>query len=306
MRYEDESYVRVYRRNTIAWRMLPWEARTTLLHLFRAVDRAGLLDVGEYGPEGVAALLELPVEVVATGLAKLIEKGTVTWAGQNGDVLFIPNFLTAQEAHSSDAQRKRDQRERAAAAAKLEVLGVAATTESPDNSSRHVTSGPESGPKVTIGHKVSLCAVPCSAEPSEPSSEETYPDSADADSGSSAGVQEGFKLESPAETTSSLDFEAAYALFPRKEGKSKGLKRAESKIRTKAQYDRFVAAIANYARHVAGRETDKVKQFDTFVGCWEDYAPGNFQSPPAGAGRDLTRGQVPVSRGLDYSNGGTK
>lgn len=168
MRWEDERYVRVYTRNTISWRMLPWEARTTLLHLFRAVDRAGLLEVEEYGIDGVAALLELPVEIVKTGLAKLTEKKIIQWTGERSDVLFIPNFLAAQEAHSSDAQRKRDQRERAAAGARLKTLGVTEETNS-DDLSRIVTSGHEAGREVTIGHEQSQSVTACHSVPSVPS-----------------------------------------------------------------------------------------------------------------------------------------
>lgn len=70
------------------------------------------------------------------------------------------------------------------------------------------------------------------------------------------------------------DLGAAYALYPRKEGKTRGMKKLKRDITTPAQYERFITAVRNYARHVAGREFDKIKQFDSFVTSWEDYAEG--------------------------------
>ena len=40
MRFEDERFVRVYTRDTIAWLAMRWESRTVLSMLFRKVDRA--------------------------------------------------------------------------------------------------------------------------------------------------------------------------------------------------------------------------------------------------------------------------
>lgn len=166
-RWEDERYVRLYTRDTVGWKMLPWQGKALLSLLFRKVDRAGLLDVGEHGVEGLAALVELPFEIVEVGVAALLKSRTIKWTGDRGQVLFIPNFLPAQEAHSSDAQRKRDQRERAAAAAALAGLGVTPCVEE----SRNVTDCPESGREVTRGHTESRAvtdghSVPIRAVPS--------------------------------------------------------------------------------------------------------------------------------------------
>jgi hypothetical protein len=158
MRFEDERYIRSYTRDTIAWKMLPWESKCLLQLLFRKVDRVGLLDVGDYGIEGIAVIVELPVHIVEAGLPKLLEKQMVQWTGDHRDVLFIPNFLAAQEAHTSDAQRKRDQRERATARARLQALGLES-----DEMSRGVTDGPVAGQEVTgvtRSHSVLCLAVP--------------------------------------------------------------------------------------------------------------------------------------------------
>lgn len=143
MRWEDERYVRLYTRDTITWKMLPWQGKALLPLLMRKVDRAGLIDVGEHGPDGLAALVELPVEVVNEGLAALIKCKTAHWTG-GGAVLFLPSFLEAQEAHQTDAQRKRDQRERVAAKAKLDQFIPA--------ESHAVTECHKTGQDVTVGH----------------------------------------------------------------------------------------------------------------------------------------------------------
>lgn len=140
-----------------------------------------------------------------------------------------------------------------------------------------------------------------------PDPEKTDDDSADASS-SRTGTQEGFELDPP-QGAPVLDFEAVYKLYPRKEGKKAGMRLAKSKIRTSGELQLFEAAIRNYAALVVGDDYKRIKHFSTFVGCWEDYAPGNWQTPPPAAAaspRDLGRGQVPVARGLDYSTGGPK
>ncbi len=134
--------------------------------------------------------------------------------------------------------------------------------------------------------------------PSRPTSEETLAESADADPAGESG-EAAFDAEEA--------FTKVYELFPRKEGKSKGKKVFEREIASQIGYERFVQSVRNYAAHVAaeGRELKHVKQFDTFMRCWEDYAPGNFEPLPPRP-RELSRGQVPVVRDLDYSNGGSK
>lgn len=120
MRWEDERYVRMYTRDTVSWIKLPWNARTLMWALLRAVDRAGILDMKDGSAsdtEALAALLRCPVEVVAEGLPRLVESGSVSLAGTR---LVLPNFIEAQEAPQSDAARKKTSRERARDMARLE------------------------------------------------------------------------------------------------------------------------------------------------------------------------------------------
>lgn len=97
--WANERYVRVYTRDTTTWKLCDWRARTVLLHLFRKVDRSGVLDVGDDGVAGLAAVLELPLEeIVEPGIAQLVKRGTVEHG--NGAYV-IPNFIEAQGNVSS-------------------------------------------------------------------------------------------------------------------------------------------------------------------------------------------------------------
>lgn len=153
--YSNERYVRLYTRDTTTWKLLSWQARTVLLHLLRKVDRAGVLDVGDDGVDGLAAVLELPLELVEPGIAQLTDtrRGVVV---SNGRAYVLPNFLAAQEARASDKQRQRDLRERRRA----EAMDVTERDASRDSS---VTPRDET---ITRGHTASHDVTPSLAEPS--------------------------------------------------------------------------------------------------------------------------------------------
>lgn len=88
-----------------------------------------------------------------------------------------------------------------------------------------------------------------------------------------------------------LDFEALYALYPLKKGRTKGLAIAARQVKTPEQYEKLRTAIVAYAEEVRrlGTEPKYVKHFSTFMGCWEDYTPsGN----PVGATARLP-GELP-------------
>lgn len=142
MRFEDEIYVRVYTRDTIAWMAMRWESRCVLLELFRKVDRAGLIDLGEDGLDGLAVALRMPLEVVEPGLSGLLRRGSVR---QVGTTLVIPNFVAAQEARQSDRVRQQASRERARDLAAASLRNVTPR----DEPSQYVTPIADS---VTRGH----------------------------------------------------------------------------------------------------------------------------------------------------------
>jgi hypothetical protein len=112
MRWEDERYVRLYTRDTVDWHFLSLEAQGLMGLILRKVDRAGILHLGRHGKKGVAAAIGHPTRVdsVLPALDELLSDGCVRIV--DGETLVVPNFIEAQETPSSDAQRKRDQRER--------------------------------------------------------------------------------------------------------------------------------------------------------------------------------------------------
>lgn len=165
MNFEDERYVRLYTRDTVTWKLLKWQGKCLLPLLLRKVDRAGCADLDGAGIEGVAALAEIPLEVVEPGFQQLLERGVVE---VRGDVLIFPKFLAAQEARQSDRARQEESRSRKRDA----VLRQPVT--SCDQASQNVTGSHEFNQNVTAGHAVShdvtpYRTVPCSAQPkSEP------------------------------------------------------------------------------------------------------------------------------------------
>lgn len=68
-----------------------------------------------------------------------------------------------------------------------------------------------------------------------------------------------------------FDFEAIYQAYPRKLGKKRGIQRCKSKVTSQAKFDQLKQAVANYARHVAGKDLEYVKHFDSFMSNWEDW-----------------------------------
>lgn len=116
MDFSDEHYVKLFTRDTVTWRSWPWQARAVLPLLMRAVDHAGILSVGEREPaRSVALMVDMPTEVVAPGLAALLADGTLELVAGS---LIITKFNDAQESKKSNAQAKREQREKAKALAK--------------------------------------------------------------------------------------------------------------------------------------------------------------------------------------------
>jgi hypothetical protein len=107
--WSNERYVRLYTRDTPDWLLLSWEARSLWMHLLRKFDRSGVIDLGRHGLRGLAATVLMPQEVVERALPELVEDGCLV---HNDQHLVAPNYLPANEASSSDAQRAREYRER--------------------------------------------------------------------------------------------------------------------------------------------------------------------------------------------------
>jgi hypothetical protein len=92
--WEDEPYVRVYSRKDIDWKLLGWEGRTVHWHLRCEATGAGAIELGGLDPvAGVALLTDVPSAVVAIGLPRLLEAGTLVLEGQT---LVFPDWLESQ------------------------------------------------------------------------------------------------------------------------------------------------------------------------------------------------------------------
>lgn len=139
--YANERFVVVYTRDTVTWKLLDWEARAVLLLMLRKVDRAGVIEVGEDGLAGLAAILEVPLDVLERAMPKLTkdERGTVTF--RDGYVA-LPNFIAAQETPRSDRQRQKDSRETRRDVALAVKRGIAVTETVADVTKRDATVTP--------------------------------------------------------------------------------------------------------------------------------------------------------------------
>ena len=162
MRWEDERYVRLYTRDTATWKLLSWQGRALLPLLLRKADRLGLVDLEGDSVEGVAALVDIPPEVVAPGLTGpngLLARGVVVEVPGG---LAFPRYTEAQEARASDRLRAQDYRARKAITHR-------------DEASRTVTDRHDSSHGVTRRHPASHGVTPSLAFSEVSSNEETVP-----------------------------------------------------------------------------------------------------------------------------------
>lgn len=126
--------------------------------LLRIVDRAGVLDDIEDPVEDLSLMTGLPEEVVQIGYERLEKSGAVEL---RGSYLLIPNFIEAQEASKSDAQRQRESREgRRARALSVTKRDNGETECDSDELKRDKKSQP-----VTSGHNRSQVVTPTCADP---------------------------------------------------------------------------------------------------------------------------------------------
>lgn len=164
MNWEDESYVRVYTRDTTDWVMLSWEARCVFLHLLRKVDRAGFIYVGKHGLRGIAKMIDGPVDVVERAVPELVEDGCLEiGTHDNKRFIGIPNFVEAQSATKSPKQRQREYRAKRRdllRAGKITPEDFDGNHESLQNVEHHNTS-------VQPGPKLSNLVTPSLAKPSQ-------------------------------------------------------------------------------------------------------------------------------------------
>jgi hypothetical protein len=304
MRWDDEQYIRFYRRNTAEWLALSWQARGLFGLLMREVDRAGILKVGKIGLKGVAVVLQAPWVEVETPLRELLADGCLTYQEEQA-ALFIPNFMPAQEATQNDAARKRKSREVACA-----LMGVrsgaaaekarASVTNCDDKGSQNVTESHELSQPVTAGHDESRGVTAGHSEPSLPSepSEQSLKNKREqrayarverpwltqrwGELGTRVLMPERSTLEEAAklldaygERTGITDPEAMKGLVERAVG---GL----------------VALMKSWSFDAAATPAMFVAKWDDVQGVLGGVVPGKRELAPARARADPKRGQLPV------------
>lgn len=93
----------------------------------------------------------------------------------------------------------------------------------------------------------------------------------------------GFKQNVPSSSSSSssskknknntavFDLELVYQRYPKKEGKTPGLRKLKTQITRQEDYDNLILAVENYAVRQRGKDPQFVKTFKTFVSEWRDW-----------------------------------
>lgn len=151
MDFSDESYVRQYTRKTVTNRLLGWEGRAVMHAMLGEFDRAGMFAFRGDVASSIAAVTDLPIEVVTAGLERLVD--TETWfIHHEPAVLFWPTYLEAQTCSKPDRVRQRESRQRRASD----------PVTNRDEPSRPVTSGHTPSRNVTLS-----LAQPSLAQPNK-------------------------------------------------------------------------------------------------------------------------------------------
>jgi hypothetical protein len=167
LNFEDEPYVRKYTRKTVTNRMLGWEGRAVLDAMLGEFDPAGIFAIRGDAARCIAAVTEMPLDVVSVGLDRLIE--TETWVVTSRAVTW-PTFEEAQNCSRSDRLRQRASRKARAALSVTDVTNCHSKSQpSVTNvTTRHSPSPPPSAPTLPSTQKsereTTLALAP-SAEP---------------------------------------------------------------------------------------------------------------------------------------------
>jgi hypothetical protein len=72
--------------------------------------------------------------------------------------------------------------------------------------------------------------------------------------------------------TVTFDFEKVYERYPRKEGKTDGLKKCHIDIKSQEDYNALEKAVERYSKtcREERREKKYIKQFSSFMSTWRD------------------------------------
>lgn len=73
--------------------------------------------------------------------------------------------------------------------------------------------------------------------------------------------------------TSFFNLEEIYKFYPRKEGKTAGMRILARDIKDRKDYEALKVAVENYTCLCRKNKTERkfIKLFGTFAGCWRDY-----------------------------------
>lgn len=157
MDFSNESYVRIYTRDTTTWLRLGWDGQCVLVMVLRKLDMSGVLDIAGMEPWEVPVVhCRAPEESARAGMAACLRLGVLE---HNGDCLVAPKFREAQEATKSDKQRQKESRERRRLVALSRPV-----TESNAIESQPVTENNGRSRPVTTGHERSPIAVQCDTD----------------------------------------------------------------------------------------------------------------------------------------------
>lgn len=120
MDYTNEYYTRDYVRDTEEWLDLSWRAQGLFRLLVRKMNRAGILEA-KRGAKSICTLLRVPVQDQGEVEQLLAELLRSPFLRQHKRGYIFPDYIAANEAIKSDAQRKRDSREGERAKAMFEA-----------------------------------------------------------------------------------------------------------------------------------------------------------------------------------------
>lgn len=153
MDFANESYVRLYTRDTMTWKRFNWQAKAVVPLLLRKLDRSGVLELAGLEPaEAVALAIELPLEVVAEAMPVLFKLEVFE---VHGDVLVEPKFIEAQECIKSDKLRAKEYRVRRRSQAMGEPSqNVTGESQGVTEASRQITERHDASRRVTLNSAV--------------------------------------------------------------------------------------------------------------------------------------------------------
>lgn len=159
MDFSNERYVRLYVRDTTAWKLLKFEGQSVWTLLYRRADRSGVISLSGVEPWEAAVLhCDFPEEVAKVGMQRCLDRG---WIVRDGDRLVFPKYIEANETPQSDAQRVREHRAREREArAKLKPPPVDVCNETLPRSNETLSNSNAEKRPVTSGNSVPYRAVP--------------------------------------------------------------------------------------------------------------------------------------------------